>query len=50
MKLSEYFGTIYEYSDKEDLIRDIKALLVAQELSGREIDTLEDLLWAMGCE
>ena len=41
MKLKDYFGPNCEFSEHEDLITDVQALLAAQELSGAEIDTLE---------
>lgn len=47
MKIKDYFGVNYEYSDSDDLLRNVSALITAQELTGAEIDTLAHC-WEVG--
>lgn len=47
MKFKEYFGANYEFSEPEDLILQVKAMILAESLSGAEIDTL-NRAWDVG--
>ena len=40
MKLSDYFGVNFEYAESKELLLKIKALTIAESLTGAEIDVL----------
>jgi hypothetical protein len=40
MNITEYFGANCEFSEEKDLIESVKALVLAEGLSGWEIETL----------
>lgn len=47
MSFKEYLGVNYEHSSKEELVELFKALVIAEDLTGAEVDTL-CTLWEKG--
>ena len=47
VKLKEYFGVNVEFSEPEDVLMKVQALLLAEDLSGQEIETLQKA-WSDG--